>query len=102
MIKNGNPVTKLFRFFHEVRGQEDRFSMGADLAHQVPDGMAGLRIKTGGQFVEEDQLRIREEGKGYEEALFLSAGKLRKRRVPFFFQSQLNKQFPPVYRLRIE
>jgi hypothetical protein len=36
--------------------------------------VAGLGIQAGGQLVEEDELRIGQEGEGDEKALFLPAG----------------------------
>ena len=36
--------------------------------------MTGLRVEAGGQFIEEDKLRIREERQGNKETLLLPAG----------------------------
>ena len=48
-------------------GQQDGLTPGAHFTYQVPDSMVGLRIKTRGQLIEKDQLRVGEQSQGDEE-----------------------------------
>ena len=96
MVEDGYPVTQTLGLFHEMRGQQNGLALRADVAHQVPDGVTGLRVEAGGQFVQEDQLRVRQERQGNEETLFLPAGEFGKEGVALLFQPQLHEQFLPV------
>ena len=73
MIEDGNSVAQLFSFFHEMGGQEHCFTLGAYITHQVPGGMTCLRVETGGQLIQEDQLRVWQQCQGDEQALLLPA-----------------------------
>jgi len=51
-----------------VRRQKDRFAALTDAAHQLPNRSARLRVEPGRQLVEEDELRIIDEGERDETA----------------------------------
>ncbi len=102
VVEDGHPVAQALGLFHEMGGQQDRLALRAHVAHQVPDGVPGLRVETGGQLVQEDQLRVRQERQGDEQALLLPAGQFREGGVAFLLQPQLGEQFLPVGRFGVE
>src|SRR6202030_2877285 len=53
--------------------QEDSLAAIANAAHEVPDGVARLRVEPGGELVEKDDLRIVDQCEGDEQALLLAS-----------------------------
>lgn len=54
---------------HEVRGDEDGAALGGELAHQIADPEDALRVEAVDRLVEEEHLRIAEQGRRDAEAL---------------------------------
>ena len=102
MVEDRHTVAQPFRLFHEVGGQENGFSLGADILHHIPHRAPGLRIQPGCQFIQKDQLRIVEQRHGDEQPLALSPGKLGDIGIAFFHQSQLFQKRLPFHRVLIE
>ena len=59
VVHDRDAVAELVRFLHVVRREEDRLPFGVELAHDLPEGDAALRIKTGGRFVEKEDAAAR-------------------------------------------
>ncbi len=92
MLEDGDTIAQAFGFFHQVRGQENRFAALADPAHQIPDRAARLRVEAGGQFVEEDYLGIVNQRQRNEESLLLAAREIHEPGIPLVDQAQLVEQ----------
>ena len=67
-------VGELLGLVHEVGGEHDGDAVGAQVADQIPGGVAGLRVEAGGRLVQEDELRAADHGHREREALLLAAG----------------------------
>src|SRR5712692_10165868 len=93
MIDDGDPVAEALGFFNVVRGHENGFLLAAQFLDDVVNLAAHLRIEPGGWFVEEDDLRIVDQGHSPGEALFLAARKLIVKGVAFLFEPEAPKQF---------
>ena len=61
-------------FFHEVRGEDQGLALRHQLAQAFPDHVARLRIEAGGRLVEDDEIRIVDQGARQREAAFHAAG----------------------------
>lgn len=70
------PVAEPLDLLHEVGDEDHRYAAGADVLDEVPYVATCLRIKPGGEFVEDDDLRISNQCERYGEALFLPAGQM--------------------------
>ena len=55
-------------------GEHHRDAVGAQLAHEVPGGAAGLWVQARGRLVEEDEFGPADDGHREREALLLAAG----------------------------
>jgi len=53
VIHDGDPVAELVGLFHVVRGEHDRLAVAVQLAEQVPQRQAALRVQARGRLVEE-------------------------------------------------
>src|SRR5436309_3243288 len=51
-------------------------ALGAERAQDVPELAAVLRVEADGRLIEEEQLRVADEGAGHGQALLLAAGEL--------------------------
>ena len=70
-----------------MRGQHDGDALVAQLAHELPHGVARLRVHPRARLVEEHDLRAADDGRGEGQALALAAGqaphgRARERREP--------------------
>ena len=80
-------VTQTLGFFHEMRGQQDGLPPGTHISHQAPNGVAGLWVQACGRFIQENQLRVKQERQGNEKALFLPTREFCKRRVALLLKA---------------
>src|SRR2546425_7379787 len=76
MVHDGDPVAQALRFFHIVRGEEDRAARRPEAADHVPQLAARLRIEARRGLVEEQELRPGDERARHREALLLAARQL--------------------------
>lgn len=60
-VQHDDAVTQHLGFVHVVRGHEHRLAGVAQVGDFVPQQMAHGRIETGRGFIEDEQLRIREQ-----------------------------------------
>ena len=95
-LEHRDPVAQPLRLFHEVRDEYDGGSRVTDRAHQVPRGVPGRRVKAGGHFVEEDQLRVVGQCQRDEQALTLATRQIGKVRVALLLQPPLVDQLARV------
>ena len=86
VIDDGDAIAQAFRFIHVMGGQENGSSIGAQVAQYFPELPARLGIEAGRRFIEEQELRIADEGGGDGEALLLPAGEFADPRASFFFE----------------
>jgi hypothetical protein len=80
-VHDGDAVTQHLRLVHEVRDQHDRRAAVADLADQLPGGVAGAGVQAGGQLVEQHQLRVAEQRECDEQPLLLTTRQRPERAV---------------------
>src|SRR5260370_19867105 len=73
MVHDSDAVAQPLRFLHEMSGQEYRGPAIADAPHEVPDRASGLRIETGRQLVEKNDLGVVDERQRNEQPLLLAA-----------------------------
>src|SRR6187551_2740824 len=73
VVDDGDAIAKAFGFLDVMGGHEDGALFRAKLLDQVANLEAYLRVEAGGRFVEEEELRVVDEGKGESDALFLAA-----------------------------
>src|SRR3954451_19166966 len=88
-VDDGNPIAQALRFFHQMRGEKDRFSARPNAADQIPDSAPRLRIEPRRQLIEKHQLRIVDQRERDEEALFLSARQRHEPGVPLVAEPEL-------------
>jgi len=62
-----------FRFVHVMRCEQDRAALAFQLADNVPQLAARLRVESGGRFVEEQEFGIADQGAGDGQALALAS-----------------------------
>ncbi len=73
VIHDRKPLAQALRFFHEMRGEDERLAFGRQPAHALPDEVARLRIEPGGRLVEEKELRVVDERAREREPAFHAA-----------------------------
>src|SRR5512139_1675268 len=76
MINDDEPVTQLGGLLHIVRSEEDGNALFSELFEPVPYLVPGLRVKAGRGFIQDEKVRIIDEGTGQNEATHQSAGEL--------------------------
>ena len=57
VVDDGDPVAELVGLLHVVGGEQDRLAVGVELAEDLPQGDAALRVEPGGRLVEEQDRR---------------------------------------------
>ena len=57
MVDDREPVAELVGLLHVVRGEQDRLPVGVQLAEDLPQRDAALRVEAGGRLVEEQDRR---------------------------------------------
>src|SRR5580658_3222666 len=92
VLHDGYAVAEALGLFHQMSGQEDRFSALADAAHEIPNRPPRLWVKPGGQLVEKHQLRIVDQREGNKQALFLASGKIHEPGVALIGEAELLEQ----------
>ena len=80
VIDDRHPVAQPLGLVHVVRRQQDGPALGAEAADDVPELPARLRVEAGRRLVEEQQLRVADQGAGHRQPLLLAAGELARRR----------------------
>ena len=75
------PVAECFGLVHRVGHQDHGDAPGLEGPDHGPGVAAGGRIEPGGEFVEDDDLRVPEQRQRDEEPLLLTAGEVREARV---------------------
>src|SRR6478672_6354179 len=76
MVHDRHAVAELFGLVHVVRREHDAASARSQLDDEVPQLPSRLRIEPRRRLVEEQQLRVADDGAGEREALLLSAAQL--------------------------
>ena len=79
VVDDREPVTQLIGLFHVVRREEDGLAVGVQLAEDLPEGDATLRVEAGGRLVEEEDRGPVHDRPGHHEPLSHAAG---ERRAP--------------------
>jgi hypothetical protein len=59
-----DPVGEVLGLVHVVGGQEHRLAQGPQAGDDLPGGAPGGGVKAGGGLVQEDQLRVADQGQG--------------------------------------
>ncbi len=54
VVDDREPVAELVGLLHVVRGEQDRLAVGVELAEDLPERDAALRVEAGGRLVEEE------------------------------------------------
>ena len=75
VVDHRHAIAQLLSLFHIMRGKQNRLSRLLESAHNLPQPPPGLRIKAGRRLIQEDHVRIVDQGQGYSQALRLPAGK---------------------------
>ena len=57
VVDDGEPVAELVGLLHVVGGEQDGLAVGVELAEDLPQGDAALRVEAGGRLVEEEDRR---------------------------------------------
>ena len=55
VVDDGEPVAELVGLLHVVRGEEDGLALAVQLAEDLPQREAALRVEAGGGLVEEER-----------------------------------------------
>ena len=99
VLDDRDAVAQALGLLHQMRRQEHGLAAGADAAHEIPDGAAGLRIEPGRQLVEKHHLGIVDERERDEQPLLLSARQRHEPGVPLVGEAELLEQAIAVDRL---
>ena len=81
VVDDREPVAELVGLLHVVRGEEDRLAVGVELAEDLPQRDAALRVEAGGRLVEEQDRRAVHDRPGHHEPLRHAARQREHRRV---------------------
>ena len=81
MVHDRHPVAELVGLLHVVRGQQDRLAVGVQLAEDLPQRDAALRVEAGGRLVEEQHLRPVHDRPRHHQALGHAARQRHHRRL---------------------
>ena len=74
LVDDGDPVAELVGLLHVVRREEDRLPVDVELAEDLPQGDAALRVEAGGGLVEEQDRRPVHDRPGDHQPLGHAAG----------------------------
>lgn len=85
-----------------MRDEQDGDPARPDVLDELPGVAAGAWVEPGGQFVEDDDPGVADEGERDEQALFLAAGELREAGGELVGQAEAFGEGPPVGGVRIE
>ena len=83
---HGDPVGQVLGLVHVVSREEDRLAERAQALDHVPGGAPGRRVEAGRRLVEEDELRVADQGEGHVEPSALPARELLAERVRLLLQ----------------
>ena len=76
VIDDRHTIAQALGLVHVVRRQQDRSARGAEVANEVPQLPARLRIEPGGRLVEEQEIGIPDQRARDRESLALPAGQI--------------------------
>ena len=62
LVNHQQSITQTFRLVHEVGGQQDRLALLHQHLQTLPHQMPGLRVKACGGFIEQQHLRLVDQG----------------------------------------
>ena len=62
VVQQSDAITEMFCLFHEVRHEDHGHALVTDALNQLPGFAARLRIESGGELVEDRQLRTADQG----------------------------------------
>ena len=96
VVHDGHAVAEHLGLFHVMRGQDDRFALGLDRPHQLPEVAAGLGIEAGGRLVEEEDLRVVDQRDGDGKPLLLPAGEFPGLAAGLFRQLDFRQLLPGI------
>ena len=92
VVDDREPVAELVGLLHVVRGEEDRLAVAVQLAEDVPERDAALRVEAGGRLVEEQDRGPVHDRPGHHEPLGHAAGEREHRRLRPIGQAELLEQ----------
>src|ERR1700722_11567513 len=102
MVNNCEAVAQALGLVHVVRGEEHGAAVALKGADNVPKLTAALRIKTGGRFVQKENLRIAHQRSRNREPLALASREFAHPRVGLLSELQLLEHFTRRSRLAVE
>src|SRR5262249_51649727 len=76
LVDNGDAVAELLRLLDVVGGEQDGALLAAEILNQLVNLAARLGVEAAGWLVQEEHLRIVQEGQSKREPLFLAAREL--------------------------
>ena len=76
VVDDGDPIAELVGLFHVVRREHDGLALRVELAHDVPQREAALRVEARGRLVEEEHIGIVEDRPGDHQPLGHAARQL--------------------------
>ena len=74
MVHDGDAVTEPLGLFHVVRGQQDGAALAFEVLDVLENVVAGLRVDADGGLVEQQHLRLVQQGAGKLEPVLHAAG----------------------------
>src|SRR5215218_10002690 len=101
-IDDGHAVAQALRFFHQMGGEENRFSARANAPYQLPYRSPRLWIEPCCQLVEKHQLRIVDQRQRDEQPLLLAARQRHEPGIPLVAEPELLEEAVAVYRLLVQ
>ena len=76
VVDDRHPLAELVGLFHVVRGEHDRLAVGVELADDVPQREAALRVEARGRLVEEQHVGLVHDRPRHHQPLRHAAGEL--------------------------
>jgi hypothetical protein len=72
VVNDCDAIAQTLGFLHIVRGEHDRFSLGAKRGNEIPELPTRLWIETGGRLIEEEEVGVANHGARDGEPLLLT------------------------------
>jgi hypothetical protein len=88
VVDEQDPVAEPFGLIHVVGDQDDGHPLVTDVLDQLPGVPPGLRVQSGGQLVQDGELRVAHQRQGDQQPLLLPAGQPTEGGVPLGGQTQ--------------
>src|ERR1700730_18128570 len=102
VLDDRHAVGQLLRLVEVVGREQDRLAEIAQAAHRLPGAAPRLGVKAGRRLVQEDQLRVADEGEREVEPTQLSAGQLAAQDVGLLLQAGQGEDLADLARLGVE